>query len=64
MMNFVNERKEHIIITQNGESRDTLIDDFGLYKIIKYAEADIENGKTKPATEVFSNLRRKYNLGK
>lgn len=53
MMNFVNERKEHIIITQNGESRDTLIDDFSLYKIIKYAETDIENGKTKPATEVF-----------
>lgn len=73
MMNFVNERKEPLIITQNGESRAVLIDAqsyqemkdaFNLIKIIKYAEMDIENGKTKPASEVFSSLRRKYNLGK
>lgn len=73
MMNFVNERKEPLIITQNGESKAVLIDaqsyqemkdSFNLIKIIKYAEMDIENGKTKQASEVFSNLRRKYNLGK
>ncbi|MBR4629231.1 MAG: type II toxin-antitoxin system Phd/YefM family antitoxin [Treponema sp.] len=72
MMNFVNDRKEPLIITQNGESRAVLIDvdsyqemnnAFNMLKIIQFSEKDIRAGKAKPAEEVFSNLRRKYNLG-
>ena len=72
MMNFVNDRREPLVITQNGESRAVLIDvesyqemknAFNLLKIIQFSEKDIRDGKTKPANEVFSNLRRKYNLG-
>ena len=73
MMSFVNEKKEPLIITQNGESRAVLIDiesyqemkdAFNLLKIIQFSEMDVRAGRTKPAKEVFSNLRRKYNLGK
>ena len=73
MMNFVNERKEPMIITQNGESRAVLIDvdsyqemkdAFSLLKIIKISEKDIAENRTRPAEEVFSDLRRKYKLGK
>ena len=72
MMNFVNEKKEPLIITQNGESRAVLIDvesyqemkdAFNLLKMLQFSETDVRTGKTKPAKEVFSNLRRKYNLG-
>ena len=72
MMNFVNEKKEPLIITQNGESRAVLIDvesyqemkdAFNLLKIIQFSEKDVRAGRTKPAKEVFSNLRRKFNLG-
>ncbi|UTC66410.1 MULTISPECIES: type II toxin-antitoxin system Phd/YefM family antitoxin [unclassified Treponema] len=71
MMNFVNERKEPLIITQNGESRAVLIDvesyqemkdAFTLLKIIQFSEKDVKAGNVKPASEVFTNLRRKYNL--
>ena len=73
MMNFVNDRKEPLVITQNGESRAVLIDvesyqemknAFNLLKLIKFSEQDVKNGKYKPASEVFANLRRKYNCGK
>ena len=73
MMNFVNDRKEPLIITQNGESRAVLIDvesyhemkdAFNLLKIIQFSEMDVRAGRTKTAKEVFTNLRRKYNLGK
>jgi len=73
MMNFVNDRKEPLVITQNGESRAVLIDvesyqemknAFKLLKIIQFSEQDVKKGKCKPATEVFSNLKRKYNCEK
>ena len=73
MMNFVNDKKEPLIITQNGEFRAVLIDvesyqemkdAFNLLKIIQFSEMDVQAGRTKPAKEVFSNLRRKYKLGK
>ncbi len=72
MMNFVNEKKEPLIITQNGESRAVLIDvesyqemknAFSLLKIIQFSEKDVKSGNVKPAEEVFANLKRKYNLG-
>ena len=68
MMKFVNERKSPIIITQNGEARAVLVDiesyqktqdSFALLNLIKIAEKDIKNGKTRKAGDVFSSLRQK-----
>ncbi|MGP1564423.1 MAG: type II toxin-antitoxin system prevent-host-death family antitoxin [Treponema sp.] len=68
----MNDRKEPLIITQNGESRAVLIDvesyqemknAFNLLKIIQLSEKDVKSGKTKPTSEVFANLRRQYKLG-
>jgi prevent-host-death family protein len=68
MMRYVNERKNPIVITQNGEAKAVLVDietyqktqdAFALLNIIKMGENDIKNGKTKPVDEVFSNLRKK-----
>ena len=68
MMKYVNERKNPIIITQNGEAKAVLIDietyqdtedAFALMNIIKLAEKDIENGKVRKADDVFMALREK-----
>jgi len=68
MMKYVNERKNPIIITQNGEARAVLMDidsyqdtedAFALMNIIKIAEKDIENGNAKKADDVFKDLRKK-----
>ena len=68
MMKYVNERKSPIIVTQNGEARAVLMDiesyqktqdAFALLNLIKIAENDIKNGKTRKADDVFSNLRQK-----
>ena len=56
MMNFVNDRKEPLVITQNGESRAVLIDvesyqemknAFNLLKIIQFSEQNMKSGKYK-----------------
>ena len=69
MMNYVNERRNPIIITQNGEARAVLMDintyqdnedAFALLSILKIAEKDIENGNVKEPDEVFNELRKKY----
>jgi prevent-host-death family protein len=68
MMKYVNERKNPVIITQNGEARAVLMDietyqdtedAFALINIIKIAEKDIKNGNVKNADEVFKNIREK-----
>jgi len=68
MMKYVNERKNPIIITQNGEARAVLIDietyqdtedAFALMNIIKLAENDIEKGRVKKADDVFKDLKGK-----
>jgi len=68
MMKYVSERKNPIIITQNGEAKAVLIDietyqdtedAFALMNIIKLAETDIENGKVRKADDVFNDLREK-----
>jgi len=68
MMKYVNERKSPIIVTQNGEAKAVLIDiesyqktqdAFALLNLIKIAENDIKNGKTRKADDVFSGLRQK-----
>jgi prevent-host-death family protein len=68
MMKYVNERKNPVIITQNGEAKAVLMDietyqdtedAFALMNIIKLAEKDIENGNVKKAGEVFKNIRER-----
>jgi len=68
MMRYVNERKNPIIITQNGEAKAVLIDietyqdtedAFALMNIIKLAEADVESGKVRKVDDVFKDLRKK-----
>jgi prevent-host-death family protein len=69
MMNYVNERRNPIIITQNGEARAVLMDintyqdnedAFALLSLLKMAEKDIENGNVKEPEEVFKELRKKF----
>jgi prevent-host-death family protein len=68
MMKYVNERKNPIIITQNGEAKAVLLDietyqdtedAFALMNILKIAEKDVENGKIKKADDVFKELRKR-----
>ena len=65
MMKYVNERKNPIIITQNGEAKAVLMDietyqdtedAFALMNIIKMAENDIKNKKVRKADDVFNNI--------
>jgi prevent-host-death family protein len=69
MMNYVNERRNPIIITQNGEARAVLMDintyqdnedAFALLSLLKLAEKDVENGNVKDSEEVFKELRKKF----
>ena len=71
MMKYVHERRNPIIITQNGEAKAVLMDietyqdtedAFALMNIIKIAEKDIENGRVKKIDDVFNNLRKKIEL--
>lgn len=68
MMKYVHERKNPIVITQNGEAKAVLLDietyqnmqdAFALMNIIKVAEKDIAGGKTRKAEDVFSDVRKK-----
>jgi prevent-host-death family protein len=70
MMKYVNERKNPIVITQNGEAKAVLVDietyqktqdAFALLNIIRLGENDIKNGNVRPSDEVFSDLRKKLN---
>jgi len=70
MMKYVNERKNPIIITQNGEAKAVLIDietyqdtedAFALMNILSIAERDIKNGDLRKADDVFKDLRERLN---
>jgi prevent-host-death family protein len=70
MMRYVNERKNPIVITQNGEAKAVLIDietyqetqdAFALMNIIKIAEKDITDGRVRKADDVFNDIRKKIN---
>lgn len=71
MMTFVNERREPMIITQNGESRAVLLDiqsyqemkdAFNLLKIIKLSQNDVKAGRVHPAENVFDDLKKEFNI--
>ena len=66
MMNYVTDRRNPIIITQNGEAKAVLVDiqtyqetqdAFALLHLIKIAEKDIQNGDFEPSEKVFSDLK-------
>jgi len=68
MMKYVNERKNPIIITQNGEAKAVLIDietyqdtedAFALMKLLQLSEKSIREGKVYDSDQVFSELRKK-----
>ncbi|MDR1306837.1 MAG: type II toxin-antitoxin system Phd/YefM family antitoxin [Treponema sp.] len=68
MMKYVNERKNPIVITQNGEARAVLVDietyqetqdAFALINLIKIAEKDMQDGNVEPADKVFAELRNR-----
>jgi prevent-host-death family protein len=67
MMKYVNERRNPIVITQNGKARAVLVDiatyqetqdAFALLNLIKIAEKDIQDGNTEPARKVFAELKK------
>jgi prevent-host-death family protein len=66
MMKYVNERRNPIVITQNGEARAVLVDiatyqetqdAFALLSLIRIAEKDVQDGNTEPAKKVFTELK-------
>jgi prevent-host-death family protein len=68
MMKYVNENKNPIIITQNGEAKAVLMDvdsyqdmqnAFSLMGIIKGAEKEIERKEYKESDVVFNELRKR-----
>jgi prevent-host-death family protein len=68
MMKYVNQNKNPIIITQNGEAKAVLMDvnsyqdmqnAFSLMGIIKEAEKEIEKKDYKESEVVFSELRKR-----
>ena len=67
MMKYVSERRNPIVITQNGEAKAVLIDvktyqetqdAFALLQLIKIAEKDIQNGDYETPEKVFSDLKK------
>jgi len=69
MMKYVNENRNSIIITQNGEAKAVLMDidsyqnmhdAFALLSIIKISEDEINKGKYEDSEVVFSDLQSKY----
>ena len=67
MMRYVNDKRNPIVITQNGEAKAVLVDiktyqetqdAFALLHLIKAAEKDIQNGDLESSKKVFSDLRK------
>jgi prevent-host-death family protein len=69
MMRYVNDNRNPIVITQNGEARAVLIDidsyqnmqnAFNLLKVVQLSEKDIRSGLYKDSDQVFDELKNKY----
>lgn len=63
------DRREPMVITQNGEAKAVLQDiasyeeaqeTLALLKLLAIGDREIAEGKTKPIDEVFDRLRAKY----
>ena len=68
VINSVNENRQPIIITQNGEAKAVIQDiksyeglqnSLTLLKLIIQSEEDIQNGDVIPQDEMFENLEKK-----
>jgi len=64
----INEVREPLVITQNGEARAVLQDlasweqtqeTLALLKLLALGQQDIDAGRTRPVAEVVARLRRK-----
>lgn len=69
MMKYVNDNKNPIIITQNGEAKAVLMDiesyqnmqnAFSLLNIIKISEDEIKKGHFQNSDTVFTEIEKKY----
>jgi PHD/YefM family antitoxin component YafN of YafNO toxin-antitoxin module len=68
MMDYINDHKNPIIITQRGEARGILLDiesyqnmvnALSIMKLIQISEKALQDGKVYSSEEVFSELRKK-----
>jgi len=68
VMDYVHKNKNPMIITKNGEAKAVLVDietyqktqdAFALLNIVKLAEDDIKAKRTRKASVVFSEIKRK-----
>jgi len=71
VMDYINENKNPIIITQHGEARgvfldiesyQSMINALSLMKLLQFSEKAIQEGKIYDNEEVFSEIRQKYGL--
>ena len=71
MMKYVNEVRNPIVITQNGEARAVLVDiesyqemqnAFSLMKILQLSEKQFAAGKTRSAELVFADIDARLGL--
>jgi prevent-host-death family protein len=71
MMRYVNDNKNPIVITQNGEAKAVLVDiesyqkmqdAFTLLKIVQLSEKDVRAGNFKDSKEVFSEIRKRFDF--
>ena len=71
MMRYVNDNKNPIVITQNGEAKAVLVDiesyqkmqdAFTLLKIVQLSEKDVRAGNFKDSKEVFSDIRKRFDF--
>ncbi|MDR0909733.1 MAG: type II toxin-antitoxin system Phd/YefM family antitoxin [Spirochaetaceae bacterium] len=69
VMDYINEHKSPVIITQHGEARGVLLDSASyesminaltLMKLLQKGETDIKAGRLHEQNEVFSSIRNKY----
>jgi prevent-host-death family protein len=71
MLDYINDNKNPIIITQRGEARGVLLDvesyqnmvnDLSIMKLLQIAEKSIQDGRVYDNEEVFASLRAKIGL--
>ncbi|MDR0319874.1 MAG: type II toxin-antitoxin system Phd/YefM family antitoxin [Treponema sp.] len=68
MIDYINDRKNPIIITQHGEAKGVFLDiesyqdminALSLMKLLQFSEKSIRKGKVYDNDQVFSELRKK-----
>lgn len=69
ILDYINEKKHPIIITQNGEARGVFIDiesyqnmtnALSLLKIIQISEKEISNGDVRKCEDVFKDIYKHH----